>query len=148
MQTFLPYEDFVLSATVLDRQRLNRQRVESLMLLGALLSAERSPTLPMGWAIHPAGRMWKGYEEALCLYGVTICIEWKARGYKDTCRNQLLALMGGDLHWEPEMPPWLGVMDFHVSHRAALLAKDPEHYGAFFPGLDPVIDYVWPLSGR
>ena len=36
MQTFLPYPAFDLSAQVLDRQRLGKQRVETLQVLKAL----------------------------------------------------------------------------------------------------------------
>lgn len=35
MQTFLPYPDFVESASVLDRQRLGKQRVEVIAPQGA-----------------------------------------------------------------------------------------------------------------
>ena len=36
MQTFMPYPSFSRSASVLDRQRLCKQRVESLQILDAL----------------------------------------------------------------------------------------------------------------
>lgn len=36
MQTFLPYPDFAESASVLDRQRLGKQRVETLQVMKAL----------------------------------------------------------------------------------------------------------------
>lgn len=36
VQTFLPYEDFDKTASVLDRSRLGKQRVETLQLLKAL----------------------------------------------------------------------------------------------------------------
>jgi hypothetical protein len=48
------------------------------------------------------------------------------------------------------LPPWLGDADFHRSHRAALVRKEPEHYSAHFDDVgDGVgIDYVWPVTPR
>jgi hypothetical protein len=37
MQTFLPYEDFTLSAQVLDYRRLGKQRVEALQIYNVLV---------------------------------------------------------------------------------------------------------------
>ena len=38
MQTFLPYDDFVLSLDCLDYRRLGKQRVESMQLLNAMIT--------------------------------------------------------------------------------------------------------------
>lgn len=43
-------------------------------------------------------------------------------------------------------PRWLGDARFHASHRAALLAKAPEHYGAFGWRERPAIAYRWPVE--
>jgi hypothetical protein len=70
--------------------------------------------------------MWRGYEQALCKYGVAICDEWIARGYKDTMRERFIAV-----HAElPDcgMPVWLGDQDFHNSHQSNLKRKDADHY--------------------
>ena len=52
MQTFLPYDDFVKSAKVLDYRRLGKQRVEAMQLLKAISGQG-------GWRNHPAALMWK-----------------------------------------------------------------------------------------
>lgn len=135
MQTFLPYPDFQASATVLDRQRLGKQRVEVLQLLRALNGQTA------GWTNHPAARMWRGYEPALRDYGITICDEWIARGYRDTCRGKIAALAAGNR----VDPPWLGDPEFHASHRSNLLRKDPDHYGLLFDEPDD-LPYVWPVQ--
>lgn len=141
MQTFLPYSDFEESAVCLDRQRLGKQRVEAMQLLRVITNPDGAG----GWVNHPATRMWRDHAEALALYGWTVCQVWIERGYRDTCQGKLLELVGGTLDWAPELPPWLGLPEFHASHRAALVAKLPEHYGPLFPDVtDPVIDYVWP----
>lgn len=47
-----------------------------------------------------------------------------------------------------ELPPWLGDPALHLSHRSALLRKDPHFYGPLFPGDPDDLPYVWPLSDR
>jgi hypothetical protein len=135
MQTFLPYNDFEKSAQVLDRQRLGKQRVETLQLLKALAGETK------GWVNHPAAKMWRGYENALAIYGMVICNEWIKRGYKDTCfakimeyRNYKTAIV---------VPKWLGREDFHASHRSNLLRKNPEYYSQFGWDESPDLPYVW-----
>jgi len=138
MQTFLPYPSFIESARCLDNKRLGNQRREVLSILTALTD----PTV--GWQNHPAVKMWRGYGSALIDYGLTICIWWKIRGYKDTCYSKILKSIG-KFPDQLYNPPWLGDEDFHSSHRAALLAKDPEWYGQFGWSEEPKIEYIWPV---
>ena len=42
------------------------------------------------------------------------------------------------------MPEWLGNPDFHLSHRAKLLRKEPKFYKTVFPDADLDLDYIWP----
>jgi len=135
MQTFLPYNDFVKSAQVLDRQRLGKQRVETLQLLKALNGESK------GWVNHPAAKMWRGYENCLVVYGVAMCDEWIKRGYKDTCRDKILAYR--DYTTAVVVPPWLGRDDFHESHRSNLLRKDAEYYSKFGWREPDDLPYVW-----
>lgn len=149
MQTFLPYTDpqtgFAKSAEVLDRQRLGKQRVETMQILSALTGYKWDNDLgsvikvkPSGWANHPATRMWRGYEFSLTLYGVRICEEWVKRGYKDTCLDKTRAIynryalkeLGGFGKGDASKPYWL---DYHMGsqYRALLLSKNPDHYGQF-----------------
>lgn len=144
MQTFLPYESFAESARCLDRQRLGKQRVETLQLLKANFG------LTKGWVNHPAAVMWRGYELALCTYGIAMCDEWEERGYKDTCAPKMVLLTSQhcDISQEPIMPPWLGG-PIHKSHRSNLLRKNPEHYASWFgPKCRPDIPYYWPNQGE
>lgn len=145
MQTFLPSADFWYCASVLDRLRLGKQRVEVLQILRTLSGVSK------GWFNHPAVRMWRGYECALALYGVTCCAEWvETHGYKDTCRAKICALV--DSSSGLLMPPWLGNERLHSSHRAMLLYKDPEWYGRFgwaeqpaVPDKNNKLQYYWPV---
>lgn len=84
MQTFLPYRSFIESAKCLDNKRLGKQRVEVLQILNTLTGKSN------GWSNHPAVRMWRGYERALCAYGLEVCEEWHyERGFKDTCWTKI-----------------------------------------------------------
>lgn len=143
MQTFLPYESFALSARSLDRQRLGKQRVEVLQMLNALTDPTK------GWRNHPCTQMWAGYERALAYYGMFVCHEWKSRGYKDTCAGKIESLVrvNGIDRVPLEMPWWLGNYEFHRSHRANLLRKNPEHYRPLFGANHPDdLPYWWPTE--
>ncbi|MFB4320414.1 MSMEG_6728 family protein [Actinomadura sp. 21ATH] len=153
MQTFLPYEGFAATARVLDRRRLGKQRVEAVQVLRGL-------TVPgYGWRRHPAVLMWRGYEEALVRYGLEICREWTDAGRRDTCAatlgTDLRAARGvervrdqRELAEAGDLPPWLGDPALHLSHRSALVRKDPDFYGTLFPGVPADLPYVWPASDR
>lgn len=139
VQTFLPYPSFLYSAGVLDRQRLGKQRVEALQLLRVHAG------ITSGWSRHPAVRMWKGHERWLLLYGVKICDEWIARGYRDTCRTKMLDLrdqLPGDR--DQVRPEWLGDDEFHRSHQSNLVRKLPDFYRPLFRGVPDNLPYIWP----
>lgn len=151
MQTFLPYPSFLASAIALDDRRLGKQRVETFQILRALVF----PTY--GWKNHPAVAMWRGFTPALVGYGLTVCREWERRGYADAVAGALLEFTAGAvpelprLRAEGRLPPWLGTESVHLSHRAALLRKDPAYYGELFaPGPDAPaavpadLPYDWP----
>lgn len=139
MQTFLPYPDFNQSAKVLDRQRLGKQRVETLQLLRALAG------LTKGWRTHPAALMWRGYEHALVRYGLAMCNEWLRRGYRDNCREKLYTLAEA-FPSNHHTPRWIGDEAFHASHRSNLLRKDPKHYSQFAWCEPDDLPYVWPVQ--
>ncbi len=144
MQTFLPYPDFRASAGVLDTPRLGKQWVETYQILRAL-------TWPAyAWKNHPAVRMWRGFVPALVAYGFAICDAWEAAGRADATRTALLDFTGGVVpDWQQlydggRLPPWLGRDDVHRSHQSALVRKDPQRYGPFFPDVPADLPYVWP----
>jgi hypothetical protein len=144
MQTFLPFADFADSSAVLDNRRLGKQRVETFQILRAL-------TWPgYAWKNHPAVRMWRGFVPALVAYGLANCAEWVARGCADSVRPSLLAFTGdrepdvAELARRGELPPWLGADALHLSHRSALLRKDPTWYGPVFGDIPDDLPYWWP----
>ena len=135
MQTFLPYDDFVLSLDCLDYKRLGKQRVESMQLLKAM-KREKG-----GWINHPATKMWRGYEKALTEYMNLSIILWKDRGYKNTMK----IVEVGDLE-DDDYPPWFGNEKVHASHRSNLLRKDSEFYGKYDWKESSDLPYFWPVK--
>jgi hypothetical protein len=86
--------------------------------------------------------MWRGYEDSLLSYGLAICQEWRARGFKDTVFEKLESRYSYDL----QEPPWLGDDRLHASHRSNLVRKDPWHYFIGLGWKDPNdLPYWWPV---
>ena len=144
MQTFLPDKSFRKSAQILDNKRLGKQRIEARQILEILVE-ERLEFMTLSksrWRNHPAVRLWEHKEKALSLYGVEMCLEWKARGYKD---NQLFIFCREYYRFHTDKPdPYPDFSEaLYSSHRAALFAKNPEYYKQFGWREKPVIDYVW-----
>lgn len=148
MQTFLPYASFEASARALDPKRLGKQRVEVIQVVRAL-------TVPgYAWSSHPAVLMWKGHEEALGRYGLTMCEVWTEQGFADTCAGTIVTDLASagvrrirdydQLLDAGALPPWLFDDRLQRTHRSALVRKDPEHYAPLFPDVPPDLDYYWP----
>lgn len=138
MQAFLPYPNFADSVRCLDRQRLGKQRIEARQLHDCLRGVAS-----LGWRRHPAVRMWRGYADALAVYGIITCLEWRDRGYLD---NQLPLFQAALTRpvWEVDYPPWLGDERFHASHRSNLLRKDLTYYGRYGWSEPHDLPYAWP----
>ena len=137
MQTFLPYADFDKTAKSLDRQRLGKQRVETMQIMNAILNPD------YGWQNHPAVNMWRDYESTLLEYQEAICNEWTSRGYKDTCLQKTIDLVSSS-KTNTTRPGWIGDYEFHLSHQSNLLRKLPDHYSQHFVNVPNDLPYVWP----
>lgn len=144
MQTFLPYPDFKESAKVLDYRRLGKQRVEAYQILLILTGKSGKK----GWRNHPAVKMWRGYENSLFHYTLTIINEWKRRGYNDTMYQKILEMYLEYEHFcvYAKHPPFVGNKDFHRAHQSNLLRKDAKFYGPKFPGIPDDLPYIWPVQ--
>lgn len=138
LQTFLSYADFADSAHCLDRSRLGKQRVEVLQILRAL-------NVGGSWSNHPAVLMWRGYEVALAVYEMFICVEWTSRGYRDSCLEKIMAEV--DPSRQSLIVPWRNFSDeLYASHRSNLLRKMPQHYGTFRWTEPDDLPYFWPTK--
>jgi len=133
MQTFLPYPDFIKSASVLDYRRLGKQRVEARQILDIIINNKKG-----AWSNHPAVNMWRGCESALSYYGDCVIQEWIRRGYRN---NMEIIGISAEVY-----PSWFGNFHFHRSHRSNLVRKYPEHYHKFWPYERNDLCYVWPVA--
>lgn len=157
-----------MTAKVLDRQRLGKQRVEALQILQTLKRGKYTCCSPVcksqpipeptdgrlcptcmraivritPWYNHPAVQMWKGYENGLILYLSEMCREWVSRGYQDTCLEKAQALAPASK--VTLLPDWIGNETFHRSHQSNLLRKNSDHYRQYFLGVPDDLPYVWP----
>lgn len=146
MQTFLPYDNYADCAYCLDNKRLGKQRVESKQILIALGHGvgQHRGDIQSRWRSHPAVRMWRGYERELARYSAAICREWRSRGFKDSLLPQFEDLCNS-LHGF-NVPPWLGRVELHSSHRSNLLRKLHGHYSRFGWSEPSDMPYWWPTD--
>jgi len=84
--------------------------------------------------------MWAGNLAGLSAYGVAMCEEWKARGYKDTTLEKIVALVEPDAS---DLPDWWGRPDIVESHRSNLIRKAPEFYRPVWVDTPDDLPYVW-----
>ena len=98
------------------------------------------------WKHHPVVAMWRGFESALAAYGDIMCQEWIKRGYRDSTKPFFVKELDKlePPYFDVPSPRWMGNVRLHASHRAALLAKNPEWYGAWGWTEEPKIEYYWP----
>jgi len=136
MQTFITSHIHAVTAMSLDMKRLGKQRVEAKQIMLAIENPD------YGWQNHPAVNMWRGWHNALAVYGFLICKEWRNRGYKDT----LLPFFEDRIRHdgEPYTPGWITAKLIR-SHRSNLIRKMPEHYGKLWPDVPNDLPYVWPV---
>ena len=161
MQTFMPFDNVLDSASCLDYRRLGKQRVECKQILLALGAdvGNHVGSLESHWRKHPAVRMWKGHELVLAEYAIAVCVEWKKRGFNDTLLSQFeetaarifaYARYGNrkwENRWNPgKSPNWIGYDAFHASHRSNLLRKDRAWYSQFGWQEPADLEYVWPVE--
>ena len=145
MQTFLPYEDFFLSALSIDKKRCWKQVIEAKQIIDCL---EGKTT---AWQNHPAVKMWEGYVEPLKYYYNCFLFVSKENHGINTKREEYEVINkifeegnSGLLNW----PWWLGNEDFHRAMRARLIEKDGDFYLPKFPkdkGFNNGL-YWWPVN--
>ena len=169
MQTFMPYDSFILSASCLDNKRLGKQRVECKQIYQALLQGPlvmydvvlsmqvfgklitdsniRYKKRKTAWYNHPATQMWKGYEYNLVEYSLCICDVWIHRGFKDTLYDYFCKQLEylKDMNYSKDYMPLRNIHSFHESHQSNLVRKDNTHYRKYFPDVKNNLPYVWSL---
>lgn len=155
MNTFLPYQNFYLSAKSLDWRRLQKQVTEGLQLCNLICRLTNLP-LPKryevntgkGWKHHPVLNLWSSPEGTYYLrelvYYVDICeIVWNNNPH---CRKRHVwrELSKHFLEQDNRVAKTLiWSDDFHKVMRANLVRKDPKFYGARFGPMEPREGYIW-----
>ena len=115
-------------------------------IAAALLKAQQSfKDANAAYKAQDYKRAAKNYEDALKLYILAMCREWRACGFNDSVEAQILARCPGGEPASPPLPPWLGDPAFHLAHQSNLIRKDPDHYAPRFPGVPGDLPYVWPV---
>lgn len=94
------------------------------------------------WYNHPAVQMWKGYENALIIYGSFVCQEWIDRGFKDTL---IPYFRSKSIDLSLQYPPWYN-QALISSHRSNLLRKDFAYYSKFNWTEPSNLPYIWPTK--
>jgi hypothetical protein len=143
VNTFLPYADFKLCASVLDKKRLFKQVVECMQIYKATTIDGKA-----GWVNHPAVKMWKQWPHALQLYTNIMYDECVHRGFK------IIKMKKFDIEQETrdiKIPDFIGMEQLHLSHQASLLRKNFSFYKGIFLPNDKLKDYMvysyfWPIN--
>jgi hypothetical protein len=130
MQVFLPENNFVKCAEVLDYRRLVKQLLEGRQIMTILAGQSASK----GWVNHPAVKMFKGHERTLYSYLFAIKDEMQKRGYKwENNWNVIQDTYMDNFISEPQsLPEWMEDQKIFAkvinTHRGRLWEKDPIHY--------------------
>jgi len=144
MQTFLPFASFADSVGVLDRQRLGKQRIETMQIMRTLTGYYDGRWLDN----IPLSRAWRGHEDELMRYQEETIDEWTRRGYQDTCLDKTRSTYD---RWRSEghepigvEPLWIGDEKMHEGYRALLIRKAPHLYRELFADTDANAPFFWP----
>jgi len=133
MQTFLPYPDITKSVLCLDYVLLGEQRVDARKIYDTITGKSDN------WKLHPAVRMWTGYEDCLAVYHNLCISRFVLQGF--TNFMPYIILQKANI----ASPPWLGLSEFHASHRSNLLRKDLIYYSKFNWKEADNLPYIWPV---
>jgi hypothetical protein len=134
MQVFLPYADFNRSVSCLDPSRLGNQ-----------IYREGLTLIRGGWPNHPVSKAWRNYRKLLAQYCLAGLDELEKRGRKYP-HHKVTFLEYFENEPDNGLPGWIGLEQFHASHRSNLLRKDPSWYGKFGWTEPPTLEYWWPTK--
>lgn len=130
----------------LDNKRLGKQRLEAAQMIRILEVYDQTGEVQGGYSKHPALQMWKGHTDALKAYFNLCVLAWIKRGFKNTYSlypvdHERYRIVPGDFDgttttFDEEFdeycfPKWFGFAPLILSHRAALLRKNPKHYASY-----------------
>jgi len=142
---------------ILDKQRLNKQKVEAKEILDAsLIDPNIQQNVRRGWINHPAVKMWRGYANGLKYYFNKITEECVNRGMKNNMPlYEFTEEQLNNIHQETIeeyleqkekstkeestndankiiLPWWFNWEPLWLSHQASLCRKLPAYYSNIF----------------
>lgn len=154
MFTYLPTERLSESVEYLTIPILLEQIEDIISILDILHEVDEDVTK----RDLPIVKMWRGHEPHLAELGL-LSLEYRTRIIKGAPKGQITKALDQleNMNWHLNnatagdyslsLPKWVGNRMLHWSHQAALLRKDPEHYGDIFAGVPSTLPVYWPSNG-
>jgi len=140
MQSWILDHNFYVSASMLDRNRLQANIYENIHGIASLLGINNQlVNQKRSVANHPNIKRWSGY---LGYYFHYICVhidEWVSRGYKNDINKRNMDIIFNHRNTqilievyrsEYTIPNWI-TDDLIKEHKQILYKKDPEYYKQF-----------------
>lgn len=145
MITWLPFIDYKETAKVLTSYDLEQQQKEVITILDNLFQLDNK------FIDQPVIKMWEGHEVQLCNYGLMICDEYSARGFKDLSIERMLIHLHNAAEglFTMEVPGWMGDERSEMltlSHQSNLIRRNPMHYSKYFKNVPNDLPFYWPKS--
>lgn len=145
VNTFIISEYLPDTFTILDNKRLGKQRLEAKQIINILEKIDNGEdVLKIGFASHPATKMWIGYTDALKIYYNLCVTAWINRGFKNTMPLY-------QINHNVNYPKFLSFLPLINSHKAALIRKDPIFYKHLkTEDIEPYmkLGYLWPNTSN
>jgi len=147
MQTFMPYEDFQKSASVLDKKRLFKQVVETRQILATngvhVLKVNGEP-YKHSHVHHPLHKIWKNYLDGLKFYHDVFLFECLFVRHINTVMKPFYKF-NSVTQKDFIYPDLIGYEPFHRSMRSMLVKKKPDFYSQYgWEILDE--NYIWEVA--
>lgn len=146
LQTLLPQINFFQALGHLDNATLSRQRLEAASIFKVLVNRAGNSTEIVKVAKRSADA-WRGYEYGLAVYAMAACKVWSDRrlGHDTITANIALILKTRGISKDYKLPPWIGDLWVHRSHRSQLVTADPKYYGGKWPNTPEQMPFIWPV---
>src|SRR5574340_701136 len=116
--TLIPYSSFRKTAACLHDEDLKLMRVCALRVFYYL---DKYPRIPNSRTTKKACELWRGFENALCQYGIAIARELRTRGFEDTSLEVFKSKATRGPCIKPEWVYWTSLQE---SHRSVLIVRD------------------------
>jgi len=118
-----PFSSYTACATCFIDRDLKAMRVRILRVLRYLDTQHTHP--------RRAAELWRGHEQSLIRYGITIALECRRRGFRDSSLQKFRVRFLPGLYQKPE---WIFWTELQESHQAYLLLREERRMMVFILG--------------